>query len=83
MSTCVQSFIVWLRSNSSVKEFVLDLVLFGSMRHAANAVKGLLEHTSSKESFKLLAFVGDKEDFLVITQGLINSESVTDITFNF
>jgi hypothetical protein len=70
-----------LASNSSVKE--LALLLDERWPEATeDAVKSLLESTSTIVSYKLSGEINGEENFLPIAQGLINSDSVTDITFD-
>jgi hypothetical protein len=67
-----------LASNSSVKE--LEIRLSHTWEEAPDAVKHLLESTSTIEVFTLPGgIITGEEIFLPISQALINSESVTDI----
>jgi hypothetical protein len=77
-----------LASNSHVKKLVINL-RYPQNREAPAAVKRLLESTSSIESLELQylgiseEIPGRSEEILrPIAQGLINSESVTDICFD-
>jgi hypothetical protein len=71
-----------LAYNSHLKELVISLRTDQSHK-ASDALNHLLESTTSSiESFELGWVLAGREEFLrPIAQGLINSESVTDITF--
>jgi hypothetical protein len=69
-----------LASNSYVKES--DVRLPVPTREASDAVKRLLESTFSVAVFKLRARFKNGDEFRPIAQGLINSQSVTDIHFD-
>jgi hypothetical protein len=77
---CLSPILDGLASNSHVKE--LEMCLRNPSREASNATKHLMESTASIESFKLTNLNGCGEFFLPIAQGLINSESVTDMAFD-
>jgi hypothetical protein len=69
-----------LATNSHVKE--LEFRRDDPSREASEAVKRLLESTATIDSFILTSLIGSEDNFHPIAQGLINSESVTDVCFD-
>jgi hypothetical protein len=70
-----------LELNTHIETLILIFGVEDLSRAAATGIQRLVESTATIDELKLAACRFQTETFLPISQGLINSESITDVKF--